>query len=203
MRRHNDLNHKAASLDGRTRRIAPSGNAPNKTNAHLLTFNLVKDPNQVPANRRIARNSHITTQKRTERNNITEWPLIHYIEAQVAYRFPITESEFTLLSTFEGILMIDTPRTGHPTPTGQDSLIPDMVTTKELAELIGVPVATLNNWRSIGRGPRSFRLGRAVKYLVADVAAWIEQQQQADDRFQSFNPPNTARTESPSSTPRS
>ena len=46
-----------------------------------------------------------------------------------------------------------------------------MVTTKELAVLIGVPVATLNNWRSVGRGPRSFRLGRAVKYLVADVAA--------------------------------
>ena len=99
--------------------------------------------------------------------------------------------------------MLDTPNTGLPTPAGQGSLIPDMVTTKELAELIGVPVATLNNWRSIGRGPRSFRLGRAVKYLVADVAAWIEQQQKADDRFQSFNPPNTARTKSHSSTPRS
>lgn len=96
--------------------------------------------------------------------------------------------------------MNDTPHIGHPTLPGQDSLIPQMVTTKELAELIGVPVATLNNWRSIGRGPRSFRLGRTVKYLVADVAAWIEQQQQADDRFQSFNPPNTARPESPSST---
>jgi len=99
--------------------------------------------------------------------------------------------------------MIDSPHIGHPTLPGQDSLIPEMVTTKELAELIGVPVATLNNWRSIGRGPRSFRLGRAVKYLVADVAAWIEQQQQADDRFQSFNLPSAARTESSSSTLRS
>ena len=99
--------------------------------------------------------------------------------------------------------MNDTPHIGHPTLAGQDSPIPQMVTTKELAELIGVPVATLNNWRSIGRGPRSFRLGRAVKYLVADVADWIEQQQQADDRFQNFNPPNTARTESASSTLRS
>ena len=52
--------------------------------------------------------------------------------------------------------MIDTPHTGHPPLPGPDPLIPDMVTTKELAELIGVPVATLNNWRSIGRGPRSF-----------------------------------------------
>ena len=99
--------------------------------------------------------------------------------------------------------MLDTPHTGHPNPAGQDSIIPEMVTTKELAVLIGVPVATLNNWRSVGRGPRSFRLGRAVKYLVADVAAWIEQQQQADDRFQAFNLPDTARTESPSSTLRS
>ena len=99
--------------------------------------------------------------------------------------------------------MNDTPLSGHPTLPGQDSLIPEMITTKELAELIGVPVATLNNWRSIGRGPRSFRFGRAVKYLVVDVAAWIERQQQADGRFQSFNLPNTVRTESPSSTLRS
>ena len=70
-------------------------------------------------------------------------------------------------------------------------LIPEMVTTKELAELIGVPVATLNNWRSTGRGPRSFRLGRSVKYLVADVAAWIKHQQQVDKRFQ----PSAADTE--------
>ena len=119
------------------------------------------------------------------------------------YRIPITESEITLLPTCDGLFMSNTPHTGDPTPAGQDSLIPDMVTTKELAALIGVPVATLNNWRSVGRGPRSFRLGRAVKYLVADVAAWIEQQQQADDRFQSFNLPNTARTESSSSTLRS
>jgi predicted DNA-binding transcriptional regulator AlpA len=70
-------------------------------------------------------------------------------------------------------------------------LIPEMVTTKELAELIGVPIGTLNNWRSIGRGPRSFRLGRSVKYVVADVAAWLEQQQQADERFQ----PSAADTE--------
>ena len=56
------------------------------------------------------RKQYFTTPS-TERNNITEWTLIHYIEAQVAYRVPITESEFTLLSAFEGILMIDTPRT--------------------------------------------------------------------------------------------
>ena len=138
-----------------------------------------------------------------ERNNITELPTNRHIEGDKPSRVPITESEFTLLPTFDGLLMIDTPHTGHPPPPSPDSLIPDMVTTQELAELIGVPVATLNNWRSIGRGPRSFRLGRAVKYLVADVAAWIEQQQQADDRFQSFNPPNSSRPESPSSTPRS
>ena len=91
MRRHNDLNHKAASLDGRTRRIAPTGNAPNKTNAHLLTFNLVKDPNQVPANRRIARNSHSTSQSSQEKH-ITEWPLVNWM-ALKWYRIPITESE--------------------------------------------------------------------------------------------------------------
>jgi predicted DNA-binding transcriptional regulator AlpA len=99
--------------------------------------------------------------------------------------------------------MINPTQKDHPNRLGRGSLIPPMVTTKELAELIGVPVATLNNWRSIGRGPRSFRLGRAVKYSLADVAAWIEQQQQADDHYQSFTPLNAPHPESPRSTLRS
>ena len=79
-------------------------------------------------------------------------------------------------------------QTQHNTAERRRELIPDMVTTKELAELIGVPVTTLNNWRTLGRGPRSFRLGRSVKYVVTDVAAWIESRQQADKRFKPSAP---------------
>ena len=100
MRGHDDLNHKAASLRRWTRRIAPSGNASDKTNAHLLTLFLIKDPNQVPVNRRIPRNSHMTIQMLTERNNITEYTLIHYIDHQIANKVSITELDFHLLSIF-------------------------------------------------------------------------------------------------------
>ena len=41
---------------------------------------------------------------------------------------------------------------------------------------LGVPVNTLYGWRSRGLGPRASRLGRHLRYLPADVLAWVEQQ---------------------------
>lgn len=47
----------------------------------------------------------------------------------------------------------------------------------EVAELIGVPEATLRFWRTDGgRGPKSAKIGRRVVYREADVLAWIEEQ---------------------------
>ena len=57
--------------------------------------------------------------------------------------------------------------------------IPKMVSAKELSELIGIHVHTLYNWRHKGEGPPSFRLCGSVKYLVQDVAAWIEEELRA------------------------
>lgn len=57
--------------------------------------------------------------------------------------------------------------------------IPKMVSTKELSELIGIQVTTLYNWRQKGEGPPSFRLCGSVKYLVQDVAAWVEEERRA------------------------
>ena len=58
--------------------------------------------------------------------------------------------------------------------------IPKMVLPRELSELIGINVNTLANWRSKGEGPRSFRLCGSVKYVVQDVAAWIEEERRAE-----------------------
>ena len=33
---------------------------------------------------------------------------------------------------------------------------------------------TLANWRTYGRGPAYVRLGRLVRYQVAELEAWIE-----------------------------
>ena len=32
--------------------------------------------------------------------------------------------------------------------------------------------ATLRNWRVIGKGPRFIRVGRNVRYRLADIIAW-------------------------------
>jgi predicted DNA-binding transcriptional regulator AlpA len=51
-----------------------------------------------------------------------------------------------------------------------------MLTLDEAAELVRAPVATLRYWRHMGTGPRSFRVGRAVRYWRGDVVAWLHEQ---------------------------
>jgi predicted DNA-binding transcriptional regulator AlpA len=44
------------------------------------------------------------------------------------------------------------------------------------AFLGGVPVATLYQWRHKGKGPKSRRVGRHLRYKPEDVRAWIDKQ---------------------------
>lgn len=50
---------------------------------------------------------------------------------------------------------------------------PRLWTSQECSEFLGVPVATLYQWRYLGRGPRSFRVGKYVRYDPADVRKWL------------------------------
>lgn len=58
------------------------------------------------------------------------------------------------------------------TPHANDELL----TIGEVAEIVRVPEATLRYWRHLGTGPRSFRIGRSVRYWKAEVEAWLEDQ---------------------------
>ena len=58
------------------------------------------------------------------------------------------------------------------TPHANDELL----TMKEVANVVRVPVATLRYWRHLGSGPRSFRVGRSVRYWRTEVLHWLEQQ---------------------------
>ncbi|MDQ3157050.1 MAG: helix-turn-helix domain-containing protein [Actinomycetota bacterium] len=51
-----------------------------------------------------------------------------------------------------------------------------LLTIDEAAGLVRAPVATLRYWRHLGTGPRSFRVGRAVRYWRGDVTAWLQDQ---------------------------
>jgi excisionase family DNA binding protein len=54
-----------------------------------------------------------------------------------------------------------------------------LLTVDELAEYLGVPVATLFQWRYRGGGPQGFRVGRYVRYRWSEVEEWIERQLRA------------------------
>lgn len=51
-----------------------------------------------------------------------------------------------------------------------------LFTINEVAEYLGIPVATLYQWRYRGEGPDGFRVGRHVRYRWSEIEAWIEAQ---------------------------
>lgn len=45
-----------------------------------------------------------------------------------------------------------------------------------LAERLGIPEKTLYVWRTQGKGPKGFRVGKYVRYRLEDVEAWENEQ---------------------------
>ncbi|TXS72428.1 AlpA family transcriptional regulator [Streptomyces sp. sk2.1] len=53
--------------------------------------------------------------------------------------------------------------------------LPDRyLTPVDLADLLGVPVETVYQWRRKRTGPRGFRVGRHVRFDPEDVRAWVQ-----------------------------
>ncbi len=48
--------------------------------------------------------------------------------------------------------------------------------TRDVAAYLGIPEATMHQWRHKGVGPRGYRVGRHVKYRLSEIDAWLEQQ---------------------------
>ena len=49
------------------------------------------------------------------------------------------------------------------------------LTTEEVAALLRTPVETCRYWRHVGKGPKSFKVGRRVLYAIEDVESYIAQ----------------------------
>jgi excisionase family DNA binding protein len=49
-------------------------------------------------------------------------------------------------------------------------------TVEDVSAFLGVPVATLYQWRHRRIGPRASRVGRHLRYDPADVRAWLDRQ---------------------------
>lgn len=52
----------------------------------------------------------------------------------------------------------------------------DLLTIREVADIVRVPIATLRYWRHLDKGPHSFRVGRGVRYWRRDVHVWLQEQ---------------------------
>jgi excisionase family DNA binding protein len=48
-----------------------------------------------------------------------------------------------------------------------------LLTAEDLAEYLGVPVATLYAWRYHRQGPPGFRVGRHLRYRRTDIERWL------------------------------
>ena len=57
--------------------------------------------------------------------------------------------------------------------------MPNYLTTAEVAELLRTPAETVRFWRHVGKGPRSFKVGRRVLYARDDVDAFIAEAREA------------------------
>ena len=53
--------------------------------------------------------------------------------------------------------------------------MPKYLTTQEVADTLRTSPETVRYWRHVGKGPASFKVGRAVLYELADVEAYIEE----------------------------
>ena len=51
-----------------------------------------------------------------------------------------------------------------------------LLSTAEVAALLGIPERTLEFWRYQGRGPTYTRVGKRVRYHPDDVAAYLQAQ---------------------------
>ena len=50
-----------------------------------------------------------------------------------------------------------------------------LLSNDQLAEMVNVPVGTVRKWRHEGTGPPALKVGRHVRYRLADVEAWLEE----------------------------
>ena len=51
-----------------------------------------------------------------------------------------------------------------------------LLSTKEVADAIGIAPETVRFWRHAGRGPTVVRVGRYVRYRPEDVESWLDSQ---------------------------
>lgn len=71
-----------------------------------------------------------------------------------------------------GVVVPFHSRTARPLPPHR-RICRQLVSTRELSEIWGVPESTLRYWRSAETGPPYVKLGGRIKYDLADVECYV------------------------------
>ncbi|GAB3769848.1 excisionase family DNA binding protein [Nocardioides ginsengisegetis] len=66
------------------------------------------------------------------------------------------------------------------TTTPTTSALEPLISLEELSDYLHVPVKTLYDWRTAGRGPRAVHVGRQLRFFLSDVHAWLAQQREPE-----------------------
>ena len=61
-------------------------------------------------------------------------------------------------------------------PRRREDFVDRNVDERAAADYLGLSVATLRRWRLLSRGPRYRKLGSLVRYSVADLRRWLDDQ---------------------------
>lgn len=55
-----------------------------------------------------------------------------------------------------------------------------LLSIEALAEYLDVPVTTIRDWRTDGKGPCAIRVGGRVRFAVSDVLHWLAEQREVE-----------------------
>ena len=72
-----------------------------------------------------------------------------------------------------------TSRSMQTTRSTLSSLEP-LLSIEELAEYLDVPVTTIRDWRTDGKGLCAIKVGGRVRFAASDVLAWLLRQREAE-----------------------
>ena len=50
-----------------------------------------------------------------------------------------------------------------------------LLTTQQVADYLGVPIATIYRWRYVGSGPPAIKVGRHLRVDPLDLADWVNE----------------------------
>ena len=64
----------------------------------------------------------------------------------------------------------------HRHPARSPGPVDEMLTLQEACAYLRIPEGTLRYWRHLGAGPRSFKIGRHVRYWRTDLVLWLSEQ---------------------------